>query len=161
VLACRVMLLLLTKTVHILAVVVFLGTGGGSAWYKFRADRSGDIRVIAWAQREIVFADWVFTIPSAVMAPLTGILLVELYHFSYSITFIYMGILGYMVAGMCWLPAAWAQLKMRALADKALEEGTELPPLYHRYNRLWLMLGFPSFSAAMFTVWVMVAKPTF
>lgn len=63
----------LIKTLHVLGAIFFLGVGAASAWYKFQADRSGDLRVIAWCQRQIVLADWMFTTSSALIMPLTGI----------------------------------------------------------------------------------------
>lgn len=159
------MLALILKTLHILSAVVFLGTGLGSAWYKLRADRSGDLRVIAWAQSEIVFADLVFTIPSAIALPATGIGLALHYGLPLSVPWVMWGIILYIVAGVCWLPAVWAQYRMKVLTREAIEAGatdaSELPEEFHRYNKLWLVMGFPSFAAAMLTIWIMTAKYVF
>jgi uncharacterized membrane protein len=151
---------LILKTVHILAAVVFLGTGFGSAYYRFRADRSGDPRVVAWCQHEIVRADWWFTVPSGLSLPVTAMALVIYEGIPWRTPWILWGIAGYVTAGVFWLPAAWLQLEMRRLADAALSLGEPLPPRYHRCARIWAALGVPSFLAAMLTVWVMVAKHT-
>jgi uncharacterized membrane protein len=149
----------LLKTVHVLAAILFLGTGLGSAWYKFRADRSGDLRVIAWCQREIVLADWLFTVPAAVLLPATAVGLVAVVGYPWSTPWILWGLGGYALAGVCWLPAVWLQLRMRRLADEALQRGEPLPPAFHRAARSWALLGVPSFLAALATLWVMVARP--
>lgn len=151
---------LFVKWLHILMGFVFLGTGAGSAWYKLRAWRSRDVRVVAWCDREIVRADWIFTVPSGVGAPATGLWLVYLYKLPlFGTTWVLWGIGGWMVAGIAWLPAAWLQIKMRRLAEAALAEGrTELPDGYDRMQKAWALLGLPSFAAAVFVVWVMVAK---
>ena len=152
------MLYLALKTLHVLTVVVFLGTGAGSAWYKFRADRSGDVAVVVWCQREIVKADWIFTVPSGLLLPLTGIALVEIGPWNYGMPWVALGIALYAVSGLTWLPAAFLQLRMRRLAEEALSAGEELPEAFHRDRRVWMALGCPSFLAAVATVWLMTAK---
>lgn len=151
-------LILLLKLVHVLAAILFLGTGLGSACYKLRADRSGDVRVVAWCQRNIVLADWLFTVPSGIALPLTGIWLAHIYRFPLTTPWILTGIVGYCVAGIAWLPAAWLQILMRRLADAAVERDEPLPPLFMRYHRIWLGLGFPSFTAAIVALAAMVTK---
>jgi len=146
------------KTIHILAAMVFLGTGLGSAWYRLRSDMSNDVRVIAWCQREIVLADWLFTVPAGIALPASAIGLVTMLGLPWDTPWILWGIGGYLLAGVFWLPAVWLQIAMRRLADEALANGTPLPPSYKRYARMWLALGVPSFLAAGVTVWVMVAK---
>jgi uncharacterized membrane protein len=153
-----VTLLLLVKTLHILAATVFLGTGMGTAYLKARADRSGELAVVAWAQREIVLADWIFTIPSALALPLTGAWMVEHYQLPWSTRWIVVGAVGYVAAGILWLPACFLQIRMRRLAAEALAQGTPLPPAFHRANRAWLLLGGPAFLAAATSITAMVGK---
>ena len=152
------MLILLVKAAHVLAAIVFLGVGAGIAWTKLRADRSGDLRVIAWAQNHIVLADWLFTVPSAVVLPATGAWLVVTYSLPWTTPWIVFGISGYVLAGVFWLPAVRLQMQMRDMANKALEEGTELAVEFHRASRRWALLGVPSFAMALATVWAMVAR---
>ena len=73
------MLIPVLKTLHVLGAVLFLGAGMMTAYYKVRADRSGDLKILVWYQREIVLADWLFTTPSAVILPVTGIWLAKAY----------------------------------------------------------------------------------
>lgn len=154
------MILLAVKTVHVLAAMFFLGAGLMTAYYKVRADRSGDLRVLVWYQREIVLADWLFTLPSGVVLPVTGIWLATSYGIPLTSSYVAAGIVGYAIAGALWVPAAWLQIRMRAIAATALRDGTELPPTFHKANRAWMALGVPAFAVAAFTVWVMVAKST-
>ncbi|MBI3186025.1 MAG: DUF2269 domain-containing protein [Myxococcales bacterium] len=152
------MLAMVVKTLHVLAATLFFGAGLMSAYYKLRADRSKDLRVVAWCQQEIVRADWYFTVPSALALPATGLYLAWLYGLPWETGWLWWGVGGYLAAAVCWLPAARLQLRMRALAERALAEGGQLPPQFHRANRLWFALGIPAFLATAFTVWMMVAK---
>ena len=155
------MLFSLLKTLHVLGALLFLGVGLGSAWYKFQADRSGDVRVIAWCQRQIVLADWLFTVPSALLLPITGVGMVAIWGMPLTTPWVMSGIVGFSVAGLLWLPAVWLQLRMRAMADRALAEGTELPEAFWRARRWWIALGLPAFALAAAVVWVLVSKRAF
>jgi len=150
--------LIALKTIHILAAMLFFGTGLGSVFYKMRADTSGDIGVIAWCQRSIVLADWLFTVPSAVVLPATGLWMALARDIPVTSGWILWGLIGYTVAGLTWLPAAFLQIRMRDLAQAALDSGEPLSPKFHTYRKIWLGLGFPSFIAAMTVIYVMVFR---
>jgi uncharacterized membrane protein len=65
----------------------------------------------------------------------------------------------YFLAGACWLPVVWLQLRMRDMAQQAAAAGQPLPPLYGRYLRIWVALGIPAFFALVIVFYLMVAKP--
>lgn len=48
---------------------------------------------------------------------------------------------------------------MRDMAKEALEKGTELPPLYWRFERIWFWLGVIAFPALVAVFYLMVFKP--
>jgi len=151
-------LLFVLKAIHILAAMLFFGTGLGSVFYKMRADMSGDIKVIAWCQRAIVLADWLFTVPSAVVLPVTGIWMALARDIPITEGWVLWGIIGYVIAGLTWLPAAFLQIAMRNRAQEALDTGEPLSPDFHKYRKIWLGLGVPSFFAAMTVIYVMVFR---
>lgn len=53
----------------------------------------------------------------------------------------------------------WLQRRMRDLAREAAGTGQPLPPLYHRYYRIWYALGWPAFTGVVAIFWLMVFKP--
>lgn len=152
------MLVLFIKTVYVVAAILFLGFGMGSVYYKLRAYSTRDAAVIAFADREIVRADWLFTVPSGFVLPLTGATMVHFYGLPWMTPWILTGLLAWAVAGLTWLPAAFLQLRMRALAASAHREGASLSIAYHRAHRAWMLLGVPSFLAAMTALFAMIAK---
>ena len=61
------------KALHILSMVLLFGTGLGSAYYKWMADRSGNLSHIAVTNRHVVLADWIFTTPTGIFQPISGL----------------------------------------------------------------------------------------
>jgi len=136
-----------------------VGTGLGSAYYMFFANRSRDLAAQAVVARLVVQADWWFTTPTVLLQPATGLAMVYLAGFPLSTPWIAASLMLYAVAGLCWLPVVWLQIRMRALAQQAVATGTPLPDLYWRYARWWEWLGYPAFAAMVVVFYLMVAKP--
>jgi uncharacterized membrane protein len=149
----------IAKTVHILSATVLLGTGLGTAWFMWRADRSGDVAAIAATARHVVLADWMFTMPAVILQPLSGLWLMYIVGYGLAEGWLLWTYALYVLTGACWLPVVWVQIRMRDLAEGARAQGAPLPALYHRYARLWFLLGWPAFIAVVVIVYLMVAKP--
>lgn len=152
------MLYLSLKYLHILSMVLLFGTGLGSAFYKWLADRSGNLAHIAVVNRHVVLADWIFTTPTVIFQLLSGLWMVTLLGLPLATPWIAISLTLYVLAGLCWLPVVWLQIQMRALADAALIAQTPLPAQYWRYARVWFWLGVPAFVAMLLVVLLMVFK---
>ncbi len=150
---------LIVKWLHILSSTFLFGTGIGSAFYMLFTSMSRDVRAIAVVSRHVVLADWMFTATTVVIQPLTGIYMIYLAGYPWHSAWIMWSIALYFVAGACWLPVVWIQLRMRDMAQVAARDNTELPQQYWRYLRLWTVLGIPAFFALVIVFWLMVAKP--
>ncbi|PAU56753.1 hypothetical protein BZL41_19125 [Pseudomonas sp. PIC25] len=149
---------LILKTLHILSSTLLFGTGLGSAYYALRAWLSGRVEVIAVTFRHLVTADWLFIATTAVFQPLSGLGLVHLAGWPLTQPWLLWSLGFYVLAGLCWLPVVWLQIRVRDMACEALENGTPLPPLAHRYMRLWFILGWPAFIAFVMIFFLMVGK---
>ena len=151
---------LILKWLHILSATILFGTGIGIAYFKWITDRSGDVRAIRLSAERTVLADWIFTTPAVIVQPISGLALAHLAGFPIFTGWIACSIVLYVIAGCCWLPVVWLQIRMRTLARAADDANTALPLLYWRYARLWFWLGVPAFLALLVVYWLMVAKPT-
>jgi uncharacterized membrane protein len=151
---------LLVKTVHILSSVLLVGTGFGSAFYMFFANRSRKLAAQAVVARLVVLADWLFTTPTIFIQPLTGLLLVHWAGWPLTAPWILWSIGLYIVAGACWLPVMWLQIEMKRMAEESLRLDKGLPDRYWRYARRWEMLGYPAFVAMLAIYFLMVVKPS-
>jgi uncharacterized membrane protein len=148
------------KWLHILSAILLFGTGLGSAFYKFFTDRSGNTAAVALTSRLVVRADWLFTTPAVVIQPLTGLWLLDLLGAPWSALWVWLSLVLYVIAGVCWLPAVVLQMRMRNLAERQARARQPLPPGYQRMARTWTLLGIPAFSAMVLITALMVYKPT-
>lgn len=153
------MLYLYLKIIHVISSTLLFGTGLGSAFYLYRAHLSKDLHAIAFAARNVVIADWLFTTPAVIIQPLTGFWMAALAHFPISSAWIVASLILYVLIGFCWLPVVWLQIKIRDLANTALKNHQALPDLYYAYMRIWFCLGWPAFIAVMVVFYLMVMKP--
>ncbi len=147
------------KLAHVLGATVLFGTGLGTAFFMWRADRTGDVAAIAATARTVVLADWLFTLPAVVAQPVTGWLLAEAGGYDLSEGWLLLSILLYAVIGACWLPVVWLQLRMRDMAAAASLAGVALPHAYRRCMRIWFALGWPAFLAVLAIFVLMVFRP--
>jgi uncharacterized membrane protein len=149
----------IVKWLHVLSSTFLFGTGIGSAFYMLFANISRDVRAIAVVSRYVVIADWLFTASTAVIQPLTGFYLIHLAGYPMHSRWIMWSVALYVLAGACWLPVVWLQMRMRDLSAVAAGTGSPLPARYWRYLRIWVMLGIPAFIAFVVIFYLMVAKP--
>lgn len=150
---------LLLKTIHILSSTVLFGTGMGTAFQMWKAHRDGDVHAIAAVNRNVVLADWLFTTPAVIIQPLTGWLLLRAAGFDPMAPWLVLTYGLYLLAGACWLPVVFIQLRLRDLAQAAAHAGTPLDAHYWRLYRIWFWLGWPAFGGLVVVFWLMVAKP--
>lgn len=146
------------KTIHLLSMVLLFGTGLGSAWYKWMTDRSNNLAHIAMTNRQVVLADWLFTSPTIIIQPLTGIAMVKFLEIPLTTTWVLASLLLYLLAGICWLPVVWLQIRMKQISAQAIINHSELPEQYWRYAKYWFWLGVPAFCAMVFIVVLMVFR---
>jgi uncharacterized membrane protein len=151
---------LLVKWLHILSSTVLFGTGLGSAYYMFFTSLSRQPAATAVVVRQVVRADWIFTTTTIIFQPLSGLYLAHLAGFPLRTPWIAWSFALYILAGLCWLPVVWLQIRMRGVAEAAAASGQPLPPRYFGMLKVWTALGVPAFFALVAVFYLMVAKPS-
>ncbi len=148
------------KAIHIAGAAVLFGTGLGIVFFKWITDRTGNMSAIRVVSEKVVLADWLFTLPAIIVQALTGWALARLMGYPLWHGWLAWSIALFLLAGACWIPVVWLQIRMRDLARTSEREGQQLVPAgYGAYARLWFWLGVPAFAAVMVIFWIMVAKP--
>jgi uncharacterized membrane protein len=147
------------KWLHVLSSTLLFGTGLGSAYYMFFTSLSGEARSVARVIGLVVIADWVFTLTTIVLQPVTGLLLAHIAQIPLTSRWIVWSTVLYFVAGACWIPVVVIQIRMHRLAKAAAANDAPLPDAYRRLFRWWTALGIPAFFALVIVFYLMVAKP--
>jgi len=147
------------KYIHIISSTILFGTGIGSAFFFYVANRRKIIGEQYFVARYVVIADGLFIAPSVAIQLMTGLALI--YFGGYQITdkWVMLGLSLYFFTGVCWLPVVVLQIKMRNIAKEILENGAELPQRYWQYNTWWIILGALAFPTIISVFYFMVFKP--
>ena len=151
---------LLLKWIHIISSVVLVGVGFGSAFYLYFINRSGNTAAIAEVTRLVVRADFWFTTPAIIIQPISGIWLASLGGYELSESWLVITYTLYILAGICWLPVVWLQLRMAEMSHCSVARKVDLPEKYHCYHRYWTLLGMIAFPAMLGVFALMVFRPS-
>ncbi len=157
---------LVVKTVHILSSVLLVGTGFGTAFYLFFANRTpiagargASLEAQAVVSRLVVRADLWFTTPAVIVQPLSGLAMMKLAGWPMTTPWIVLSLALYALAGACWLPVLFLQHRMARTAAADLAAHRPLSASYWRDARRWERLGYPAFVAMVAIYALMVNKP--
>ncbi|MCE9641646.1 MAG: DUF2269 domain-containing protein [Betaproteobacteria bacterium] len=153
---------LLWKTAHILSATILFGTGLGIAffcWFGYRdALRRGEIAALRSVLRLTVIADACFTAPAVVFQAISGLVLMHLLGWPLASPWALASIALFALVGACWLPVLVIQVRLLREAQRAASIAA-LGAGFHRWFRIWFMLGVPAFAAVVAIYYLMVAKP--
>lgn len=150
---------LLLKWLHVLSSTVLFGTGMGTAFHMWMAHRRGGVGEIAMAARHTVLADWLFTLPSGVVQPVTGFAMIFMAGWRAGESWLVATYALYLLALACWIPVVVIQMRVARIATEAARTGSDLPPAYRGLMTCWFWLGWPAFIGLVAVFWLMVAKP--
>ena len=150
---------LLVKTIHILSATVLFGTGLGIAFFFWSARRTDDASRL-FAARTTVRADFLFTLPAVLAQPLTGAWLIRSAGFDPSAQWLVVSYALYVLAGLCWLPVVWLQVRMKGMLEAKVAGRAFDQAEFERFRKTWLLLGWPAFIGLVVVFWLMVTKPS-
>jgi uncharacterized membrane protein len=150
---------IILKCLHIISSTILFGTGIGSAFYMFVANRQKDVGYIYFVVKNVVIADFIFTAPAVIVQLVTGVWLMNILGYDLSDRWLFWGLILYFFVGACWLPVVWMQIKMRDTAKEALDKNKKLPDGYWIMDMWWIILGSLAFPAVIIIFYLMVAKP--
>lgn len=150
---------LLVKALHIVSATVLFGTGLGTAFF-FWSARNADDAARLFAARTTVRADFLFTLPAVVIQPVTGAYLVLRAGFAPGELWLMASYALYVLAGLCWVPVVWLQIRMRRMLESKIAGGGFDAAAFERLWKTWFMLGWPAFVGLILVFLLMVTKPS-
>lgn len=151
---------LLLKSLHLFGIVIFLGNIIVTGWWKVMADKTHNPVIIAFAQRQVTLTDYVFTFGGVFLVAGTGIGNAVLHNMDYYTTkWLAWGYWLFIASGLIWvfilIPVQIKQAKMA----KQFVEGKEIPALYWKLGKIWIIFGTLATILPLLNLYWMVFKP--
>jgi uncharacterized membrane protein len=149
-------------TVHILAAIVFVGNIITAAFWKVRADRSGNLEAIALSTRAVLQADFAFTAPGILAVLGTGIAMAGITGWErFQEPWLALSFILFVITGFIWVAALLPlQVRMARLARQSAAQGS-LDPAYQRSSKLWAIFGGIATTLPIIILFLMVLRPQF
>jgi uncharacterized membrane protein len=147
------------KFIHIFGVVLFVGNIIVTALWKTRADRSGNLATVVFAQRTVVLADWAFTLPGVLLILIGGYAMAVRRPFPlHGLVWLEWGQGLFYVAALIWLLVLVpTQRRLVDVSAAALRSGV-MSPEFRRLSRRWAMWGGIATLLPLIVLFLMVAK---
>ena len=151
------------KILHLFGVVVFIGNIIVTGWWKVMADRTGDYRIIAFAQRQVTLTDWLFTFGGVVVVGTAGFGMV--YHLNADIfaeiqsqRWLWWGLYLFAASGVIWVAVLIPMQIAQARMARQFAQTGEIPARYWTYGRVWLWFGILATLIPLANLYWMVVK---
>jgi uncharacterized membrane protein len=148
------------KVIYLFGVIVFLGNIIVTGVWKVMADRTGDPRTIAYAQRLVTLTDWIFT------AGGVALILVGAYGMAAvagldlrGTTWLFWGQTLFAASGLIWIAILIPTQIVQARQARAFANGGTIPGSYWRHGRRWAIWGTIATVVPLANLYFMVFKP--
>ncbi|AJY77803.1 membrane protein [Paenibacillus beijingensis] len=145
---------------HLLGAVLLVGNIITAAFWKIRADMKGDLAVIHSAAKNVMLADFLFTIPGIILIIVTGNLMAIEAGYSLSgFSWVTLSQALFILTGVIWvvllLPLQRSMIRHSA---KALETGA-LHGAYRKASLIWAIFGTVATLLPVVILYLMIHKP--
>jgi uncharacterized membrane protein len=107
----------------------------------------------------VVLADWLFTMPTYIIQPVSGVMLALLVGYPLGSPWLLASMVLYVFLGLFWFPVVAIQIRMSRMSGEALAAQTTLGKDYGRLVNWWVSLGVLAFIAMIAIYYLMIFKP--
>jgi uncharacterized membrane protein len=154
------MLYTILKILHVIGVVALVGNAVVTLIWKLAADRNGDPRVVAFAQRSVTLTDWWFTVGGVVLIALGGygaaaVAGLQLFDTGWLVW----GQVLFGISGILWVLILIPAQIRQARQARAFAASGEIPSSYWQDARRWVFWGIIATMTLLGAIGVMIAKP--
>ena len=142
--------------IHIISAILFIGNIITAAFWKLKAEFSGDETHINKTAKNIMIADYVFTLPSIITLLISGFILAKKSNYPLDeINWLTISLTLFAITGLIWviflLPL---QRKMIKYSEEKFSKSD-----YKKASRTWDIIGTISTIIPIIILYLMVAKP--
>lgn len=148
------------KVLHIFGVVLFLGNIIITGWWKIMADKTGNLEVIAFAQRQVTLTDWVFTLGGVLIVGFCGFgMAAHMGAGAMQETWIQWGYGLFLASGVIWVVILLPVQIVQARMARQFEATNEIPDIYWKLGKAWVFWGIVATLLPLANLYWMVMKP--
>jgi uncharacterized membrane protein len=146
-------------TLHLIGVLLAVGNIVTAAFWKVRADTSGNPAVIHYATRNVMLADYVFTIPGLILIVVSGGIMAERAGYPLSgFNWLTLSLVLFAITGIIWgVMLIPLQRKMIRISAECLTAGT-VSQEYRDASRAWAIYGTIATLLPIAILYLMVMK---
>jgi uncharacterized membrane protein len=147
------------KLLHLMGLVLLLGNVTVTSIWKLYADRTGDARIIAFAQRLVTLTDWFFTFWGILLLVVGGFAAAwEIGLDPFGPRWLLSAELQFLAAGAIWLGVLVPVQIRQARLARGFAAGGPVPEEYRRLSRRWIIWGLIATLPLLGASWEMIAK---
>lgn len=142
--------------IHIISAIIFIGNIITAAFWKLKAEFTGDGAHINKTAKNIMVADYVFTLPSIIALLISGFLLAIKSNYSlHEINWLTTSFALFTITGLIWvtllLPLQRKMIKYSGVEFNKID--------YKKASRTWDVIGTISTILPVIILYLMVVKP--
>jgi len=154
----------LLKFVHVFGVVLFLGNISVTFYWKIMANRTRDMKIISFSQKQVTKTDFVFTGLGATLIAISGYSMVGRTGFDLSTPWILWAQILFYLSALIWLfflvPIQYKQWRLVDSLNQSKFNETKENEFYALSQR-WNVIGSLALALPMISLFLMTLKPKF
>lgn len=144
---------------HILGAFLFLGNIATAAFWKGRADASGNPAVIHFASKNVMIADYAFTLPGLALLTVSGILMaIHSGALQSGFNWLALSLILFAATGLIWLGLLIPlQRKLIRHSKEAVDTGV-VPAAYRKATSQWNAYGIVATLMPLVILYLMISR---
>jgi len=143
------------KIIHVISASILFGAGLGTTFYMWYGIKQKDMHLTAKILQQSILGNLVFTTSAGALLAVTGFVMVGLKNYQMNSIWVSGSILGYFIAGACWMPALFLQINCRALIVKAINNAQNPSTAYYKSLFKWKIFTLLAFAITLVVFYLM------
>ncbi|TBL81075.1 DUF2269 family protein [Paenibacillus thalictri] len=144
---------------HLLGVVLFVGNIITAAFWKVRADLQKNPALIHSAVKNVMLADYVFTLPGLVLIVASGIAMaVQANYPMHGFHWLGLSLLLFAITGVIWLAVLIPLQRAMIKHSAACIASGSMSSAYSRASRLWAVFGVAATLLPIVILYLMISR---